>query len=96
MSKLFEDSFRAAVAAAAPLNVLPPHLPRPPRGRTLVAATGKAAASMAVAVERYWPAAVPLEGIAVTRYGHSLPTKRIRVVEAGHPVADEAGAKSGA
>ena len=94
MRKLLEDSFRAAVAAADPLKVLPPHLPSRPRGRTFVAATGKAAASMAVAVEQHWPAAAPLEGIAVTRYGHSLPTKRIRVIEAGHPVPDEAGEKA--
>ena len=46
---------------------------------------------MALAVERHWPAAAPLDGIAVTRYRHGLPTKRIRVVEAGHPVPDEAG-----
>src|SRR3990172_26505 len=94
MRKLLEASSRAAVAAADPLKVLPPHLPSRPRGRTFVAATGKAAASMAVAVEQHWPAAAPLEGIAVTRYGHSLPTKRIRVIEAGHPVPDEAGEKA--
>ncbi len=94
MRKLLEDSFRAAVAAADPLKVLPPHLPHPPRGRTFVAAAGKAAASMAVAVERHWSATAPLAGIAVTRYGHSLPTKRIRVIEAGHPVPDEAGEKA--
>jgi hydroxypyruvate reductase len=94
MRKMLEDSFRAAVAAADPLKVLPPHLPPPPRGRTFVAAAGKAAASMAVAVERHWPTAAPFQGIAVTRYGHSLPTKRIRVIEAGHPVPDEAGERA--
>jgi glycerate 2-kinase len=73
------------------LRILGPHLPKPPRGRTFVAAAGKAAASMSVAVERHWPENLPLEGIAITRYGHGLPTKRIRVVEAGHPVPDEAG-----
>lgn len=46
---------------------------------------------MALAVERGWPEAAPLEGIAITRYGHGLPTRRIRVVEAGHPVPDAAG-----
>ncbi|MFZ1907499.1 MAG: DUF4147 domain-containing protein, partial [Burkholderiales bacterium] len=91
MRRLLEDSFRAAVAAADPLRILGPQLPRPPRGRTLVAAAGKAAASMAVAVERSWPASAPLEGLAITRYRHALPTSRIRVVEAGHPVPDEAG-----
>jgi hydroxypyruvate reductase len=56
-----------------------------------VLAAGKAAASMALAVERNWPAGASLEGIALTRYGHGLPTRRIRVIEAGHPVPDEAG-----
>ena len=91
MRRLLEDSFRAAVSAADPLRILGPHLPPPPRGRTLVAAAGKAAASMAVAVERHWPAGAPLDGLAITRYRHVLPTSRIRVLEAGHPVPDEAG-----
>ena len=46
---------------------------------------------MAVALERAWPASATLEGLAITRYGHGLPTQRIRVVEAGHPVPDTAG-----
>ena len=91
MRALLEESFRAAVAAADPLRILAPQLPPPPRGRTLVVAAGKAAASMALAVERAWPAGARLEGLAVTRYRHALPTERIRVVEAGHPVPDEAG-----
>jgi len=86
---LLQESFRAAVAAADPLRILAPHLPPPPRGRTFVAAAGKAAASMALAVERHFKG--DLDGIAITRYGHGLPTDRIRVVEAGHPVPDEAG-----
>jgi hydroxypyruvate reductase len=69
-------------------------LPAAPRGRTFVAAAGKAAASMAAAVERHWPAQAPLEGIAITRYQHGLPTSRIRVVEAGHPVPDESGERA--
>jgi hydroxypyruvate reductase len=89
MRGLLEESFRAAVAAADPLHILAPHLPAPPRGRTFVAAAGKAAASMAHAVELSYRG--DLEGIAITRYGHGLPTRKIRVVEAGHPVPDEAG-----
>jgi hydroxypyruvate reductase len=89
MRALLEQSFRAAVAAADPLQILAPHLPAPPRGRTFAAAAGKAAASMALAVERNFQG--PLDGIAITRYGHGLPTRKIRVVEAGHPVPDEAG-----
>lgn len=89
MRGLLEESFRAAVAAADPLQILRSHLPRPPKGRTFVAAAGKAAASMAVAVEKDFPSKI--DGVAITRYGHGLPTKRIRVVEAGHPVPDAAG-----
>ena len=89
MRALLEESFRAAVAAADPLRILAAHLPAAPRRRTFVAGAGKAAASMALAVERHWDG--PVEGIAITRYEHGLPTKKIRVVEAGHPVPDEAG-----
>jgi hydroxypyruvate reductase len=77
------------VAAADPLEILGAHLPPRPRGRLFVAAAGKAAASMALATERHYASGI--EGIAVTRYRHGLPTQRIRVVEAGHPVPDEAG-----
>jgi glycerate 2-kinase len=89
--ELLIGSFQAAVAAADPLKIVPGHLPPPPRGRTLVIGAGKAAASMALAVESQWPADAPLEGVVITRYGHGLPTHRIRVVEAGHPVPDEQG-----
>ncbi len=83
--------FRAAVAAADPLQVVPRHLPAPPRGRTLVVGAGKAAGAMTRAVEDHWPAQAPLEGMCITRYGHALPTGRILIVEAGHPVPDEQG-----
>jgi hydroxypyruvate reductase len=84
-------SFHAALAAADPLQIVPRHLPPPPKGRTVVVGAGKAAGSMALAVESLWPADKPLEGVVITRYGHALPTRRIRVVEAGHPVPDESG-----
>jgi len=89
--ELLVGSFRAALAAADPMEIVGHHLPSPPRGRTLVVGAGKAAASMAAAVERRWPASAALEGLVITRYRHGLPTKRIRVVEAGHPVPDESG-----
>ncbi|HEY9397475.1 MAG TPA: glycerate kinase [Burkholderiales bacterium] len=89
--QLLIDSFDAAVAAADPLKILPAHLPTPPKGRTLVVGAGKAAASMALAVEQNWPASAPLEGVVITRYRHGLLTNRIKVIEAGHPVPDESG-----
>jgi hydroxypyruvate reductase len=79
----------SALAAADPLKVVPPHLPEPPKGRTIVVGAGKAAAAMAKAVEDHWPG--PLEGLVVTRYDHGLPCSRIEVVEAAHPVPDAAG-----
>ena len=84
--------FEAALAAADPAKVVPPRLPAPPKGRTLVVGAGKAAAAMAAAVEAHWPG--PLSGLVVTRYGHGLPCKRIEVVEAGHPVPDAAGTRA--
>ncbi|MCZ3099969.1 glycerate-2-kinase family protein, partial [Acinetobacter baumannii] len=67
------------------------------QGRTLVVGAGKAAASMALAVERaYAGAGVALEGLVVTRYAHGLPTAHVRVIEAGHPVPDEAGERAAA
>src|SRR5258708_28924934 len=83
--------FQAALAAADPLRIVPGHLPAPPRGRTFVVGAGKAAASMARAVEEHWPKDKTLEGVVITRYGHGLPLSRIRVIEAGHPVPDESG-----
>jgi glycerate 2-kinase len=96
---LLRASFEAAVAAADPLRIVAAHLPPPPdpaRGRTCVVGAGKAAASMASAVERAWPADAPLDGVVITRYAHGLPATRLRVVEAGHPVPDEAGERAAA
>ncbi len=89
--RLLRESFAAAVGAADPLRILPPHLPPPPRGRTLVLGGGKAAARMAAAVEAHWPADAPLSGLVVTRYQHGLATRRIEVVEASHPLPDGRG-----
>jgi hydroxypyruvate reductase len=86
---LLKAMFDAAIAAALPGKSLAAHLPPPPRGRTLVVGCGKAAASMARAVEDHWPG--ELSGLVVTRYGHHEPTRRIEVVEAAHPVPDAAG-----
>ncbi|MDB5907127.1 MAG: glycerate kinase [Massilia sp.] len=81
--------FDAAVEAAQSSHCLPPHLPAPPLGRTLVIGAGKASAEMARVVEQHWPG--ELSGLVVTRYGYSVPCERIEIVEAAHPVPDEAG-----
>lgn len=93
---LLRAIFDAAVAAAHPDVVLSAHLRPAPRGRVICLAAGKGAAAMAVAAERHYLDALQLDparllGIATTRHGHGVPTRRIRVVEAGHPVPDEAG-----
>jgi len=87
---LLRAAFAAAVAAVQAGRVLPPHLPPSP-GRILVVGAGKAAAAMAAAVEAAYGDEVRLDGLVITRHGHGLPTQRIRVVEAGHPLPDAAG-----
>jgi hydroxypyruvate reductase len=82
--------FDAAVARAMPDKCVPPFLPEPPKGRTLVVGAGKASASMAKAVEDHWRGG-ELSGLIVTRYGHRVPCKQIEIVEAAHPVPDLAG-----
>lgn len=93
-----QKAFSSALQTADPQVILPLGLkkvfPQPLTGRCLVLGAGKAAASMAHALENYakteWPKA-KLEGMVITRYGHGLPTQSIRVIEAGHPVPDDAG-----
>ncbi|MCM2339834.1 glycerate kinase [Rhodoferax sp.] len=86
---LLRSLFDAAVAAAQPALCLTPHLPAPPKGRTIVIGAGKASAAMALALEAHWPG--PLEGLVVTRYGYQQPCQRIEIVQAAHPVPDAAG-----
>lgn len=88
--------FEATVSAAHPRLCLPAHLPDPPDGRVVVLAAGKAAASMAAVAERFYRTrhgldARRLGGLAVTRHGYGQAAGLIKVVEAGHPVPDEAG-----
>ena len=97
---ILQNAFAAAVAVADPQIIVPQYLSqifpagREPSGRCLVVGAGKASASMASALERHardcWPRA-QLEGVVLTRYGHSSPTECIQIIEAGHPVPDEAG-----
>ena len=87
--------FDAAVRAADPRAILAGHLPEKPKGRVVVVGAGKSAAVMAAALEDAWPD-VPLSGLVVTRYGHAVPTRKVEVVEASHPVPDAAGEKAAA
>jgi hydroxypyruvate reductase len=81
--------FQAAIQAANPLYCLAPHLPPPGPARNLVIGAGKAASSMATALEAAWPD-VAIEGIVVTRHGHKTPTQKIKVLQASHPIPDAA------
>ncbi|MGE5863456.1 MAG: glycerate kinase type-2 family protein [Rhizobacter sp.] len=88
--------YDTAVSRALPADITAAHLPKPPRGRTLVLGAGKAGGAMAEAVDALWPQDAPLSGLVVTRYDHVPPAYkarpgRIEVVEAAHPVPDAAG-----
>ncbi|GGH63324.1 glycerate kinase [Comamonas phosphati] len=90
------DLYRIAVQRAQPLHSMAQHLPKPPKGRTVVLGAGKAGGSMAQALEALWPQEAPLSGLIVTRYEHIPPrpeglAQRLEVVEAAHPVPDAAG-----
>ena len=98
-AQFLRQLFDAAVARAQPLLNMPDGLPAVPRGRTLVLGAGKAAGAMAHALEALWPADAPLSGMVVTRYHHTPPRptglkQRIEVLEAAHPVPDDAGLKA--
>lgn len=90
--QLLLDLLDAAIAAADPARCLAGRLPETPRGRTIVLGAGKAAAAMAAAVENAWSG--PLEGLVITPYDHGVATSKIEVVEAAHPVPDQAGQKA--
>jgi glycerate 2-kinase len=90
MKQTLIEAFQAAIAAAQPATAIKTNLPSPPKGKTVVIGFGKAAATMARALEQLYDA--PLSGVVVTRYGHVLePCQRIRVLEASHPVPDHNG-----
>ncbi|MGE8588473.1 MAG: glycerate kinase type-2 family protein [Alcaligenes sp.] len=87
---LLSKMFQAAVNAAQPEHCIPPYLPEAPKGRTIVIGAGKASAAMAQALERHWNKG-PISGVVVTRYGYSVPCDHIKILEAAHPVPDQAG-----
>ena len=94
-AKFLRDLFDIAVDAVSAERCLPAFLPPPSaNGRTIVIGAGKGAAAMAKAVEAHWPG--KLEGLVVTRYGHGAACRDIEVVEAAHPVPDDAGRQAAA
>lgn len=86
------DLLQVALQAADPTLQIARHLPPAPRGRTIVVGAGKASAAMALGLETHWPG--PLEGQVIVPYGYGAPTKRIKIIEAAHPVPDSAGQKA--
>lgn len=86
--QLLQKMFDAAIESAQPASCLMRHLPEAPKGRLIVVGAGKASASMARAFENAWLG--PLTGVVVTRYGYQVPCQRIEILEAAHPVPDEA------
>jgi hydroxypyruvate reductase len=100
LEAILKNAFTTAVAVADPRVIIPQYLSQifpkgqEPKGKCLVVGAGKASAAMASALETYaienWPQTT-LEGVVLTRYGHSSPTAHIKIVEAGHPVPDQAG-----
>ncbi|MEE2746651.1 MAG: glycerate kinase [Pseudomonadota bacterium] len=90
--KFLNSLLSVALQSAQPAACLPPHLPKKPKGRTVVIGAGKASAAMAAVVEGnlHWP----LEGLVITRYGFGYPCQEIEVVEASHPIPDEASIKA--
>mgnify|MGYP001827876128 CR=1 FL=1 len=87
--KLLRQMFDAAIASAQADVCIPRFLPARPKGRVVVIGAGKASAAMARAVERHWKG--PLGGLVVTRYGYKVDCESIEIIEAAHPVPDEAG-----
>lgn len=86
---LLKQGFSAAVQAAQAQQALPPFIPTPPQGRTVVIGMGKAGAAMSQALEQHWPGdKSKLTGVVVVPYGSLLPTQQITLIEAAHPVPD--------
>ncbi|MFS8184063.1 glycerate kinase [Pseudovibrio denitrificans] len=87
--RFLSDLFYAAIESAQPEKCIPNFLPAHPKGRLIVIGAGKASAAMARAVEDNWDG--DLSGLVITRYGYNVPCQSIEIIEAAHPVPDQAG-----
>ena len=87
--RFLEKLFEIGIGASQPKVCLPPYLPNQPKGRSIIIGAGKASAAMAEVVEHHWSA--PIQGLVITRYGFRKPCKYVEVLEASHPIPDQAG-----
>ncbi len=83
------ELFNTAIKAVDPALCLPDHLPKPPKGRTIVVGAGKAASKMLSCIEGRWQGA--LEGLVIVPYGYGQKCEGVKIIEAGHPIPDSAG-----
>lgn len=65
------------------------------RKRVVAVGAGKASARMAAALEDLLKDRLD-EGLVVVKYGHTCPTRTIDILEAGHPIPDQAGRRAAA
>lgn len=81
--------FAAALDAVSPRACMGPIVAALPASDLVVVGAGKAAAAMALEIESHRRGRV--QGIVIVPYGHAVACAHIDVLEAGHPVPDEAG-----
>ena len=96
--------FEAGIAAVDPVEAVKRHLGRtgdilhvadrryelPTYRHVYVVGTGKASARMARGLEEILGESID-SGVVVVKYGYSTPTRRVDIVEAGHPIPDPPG-----
>ena len=95
--KILLDMFDQAILVSHPSNIMKKYIPEiEPSGKVVVVGAGKGSAEMARAYEEEWykKGYKELSGLVITRYGHKKECKNIKIIEASHPVPDEAGLKA--
>ena len=89
--------FNQAVSVSHPSNIMKNYIPDiEPSGKVIVVGAGKGSAEMARSFEEAWynKGYKDLSGLVITRYGHKKKCKNINIIEASHPVPDQAGLKA--
>ncbi len=88
------EMFNQAVLVSHPSNIMKNYIPDiEPSGKVIVVGAGKGSAEMARSFEEAWynKGYKDLSGLVITRYGHKRKCKNINIIEASHPVPDQAG-----